>query len=58
MIQLLFLSVLVAAKMTEIAPLFPLLVICLVPIRKQLYRIFSNKELTEVNISVKLIYSS
>lgn len=42
--------VLIAAKMTDIAPVFPFLVICLVPIRKQLIKMFNEKELSEVCI--------
>ena len=51
MIQLFPLAILIAVKMTPIvAVLFPLLIICLVPIRKQLYRIFTAKELEEVSV--------
>lgn len=50
LIQLFPLLILIIVKMTIVAALFPLLVICLVPVRKQLYRLFTEKELEEVSV--------
>ncbi|XP_028393241.1 LOW QUALITY PROTEIN: band 3 anion transport protein-like [Dendronephthya gigantea] len=56
LVQVLALCVLVATKMTIIAPLFPLFVIFLVPIRKQLYRFFDEKELTALDNEESVLY--
>ncbi|XP_068733296.1 anion exchange protein 3-like [Montipora capricornis] len=57
-IQMCCVCTLVIIKLTEAAPAFPFFIICMIPLRKLLERVFSSKELEALDTEVEDCYDS